>query len=192
MKPRTLALALTLTVLAPLASFGETPPAEPTVKAFGGRVTGTEHLEAEVTAIDVATRALTLKGPGGGEISLTVAPEVRNFDTMKVGDRMDLVTTEEVTIIVTNVPGEPERTDTVDVARAAPGEKPGLVVVKRATGAAIIDAIDYEKRTATLRGPNRTVTIEASAEAKNFNDAKVGDRVLIDYVQTILISVHTP
>lgn len=187
MKTRT--LALTLALLAALNAFAQTPPADVEVKAFGGRVAGEEHLTATISAINAATREISIKGSGGGEMTFTVAPEVRNFEQMKAGDQVDMVTTEELTVVVTNVPGQPERKDTVDVARAAAGEKPGLVVVKRTTGVAVIDAIDYEKRTATLRGPERTVVLEATAEAKNFHEAKVGDSVLIDYVQTILISV---
>lgn len=186
-------LTIATLLLLPFSAVAQTEtPTAPTVTAFGGRVTGEEHVTATITAIKTETREVSVRGSGGGEMTFTVAPEVRNFAQMKVGDRVDMVTAEELTLIVTNVPGEPERTDTVDVARAVEGEKPGLVVTKRSKGAAIIDAIDYEKRTATLRGPNRTVVIEASADAKNFHEAKVGDRVLIDYVQTILISVSAP
>jgi len=192
-------LAFASLLLLPTVATADTPPSAPAsastevnVKAFGGRVTGAAELTATIESVDTTTRAVTLRTSDGQTLAFTAGPEVRNLAQMKAGDRLDLVIAEELSIIVTNTPGEPERTDSIDAARAAEGEKPGMVVVKRSSGAAIIDAIDYEKRTATLRGPHRTLTIEASAEAKHFHEAKVGDRVLLEHVQTILISVSAP
>ena len=43
---------------------------------------------ATVEAIDVAKREVTLKGPKGKVVPLTVAPDVRNLEQVKVGDRV--------------------------------------------------------------------------------------------------------
>jgi hypothetical protein len=189
---RTVTIAALL--LLPFSAFAqtETAPAAPTVKAFGGRVTGEEHLTAVIEAVKAETREVTLRESSGEAFTFVAGPDVRNFAQIKVGDKVDLVTAVELTVIVTNVAREPERTDSVEIARAPEGGKPGMVVVQRSKGSAVIEAIDYAKRTAKLRGPKRTVEIEASAEAKNFNEAKVGDTVMIDYIETTLISVHTP
>lgn len=186
-------LLLPFTALAQTgAPAAPTAAAAPDVKAFGGRVTGALEFTAVIEAVKADTREVTIRTSAGEAISFVAGPEVRNFAQIAVGDKLDIVGAEELTIIVTNVAKEPARTDTVDVARAPEGGKPGMVIVKRSKGSAVVDAIDYATRTATLRGPQRTVVIEASPEAVNFNEAKVGDTVLIDFVQTLLITVHTP
>ena len=53
-----------------------------------GRVGIAQTVEASatITAIDKATRGITLKSPQGDEMQGTAVPEVKNFDQLKVGD----------------------------------------------------------------------------------------------------------
>ena len=60
----------------------------------------TVKLTATITAIDAATRAITLKGPQGKEITLTAGPEVKNFAQMKVGDQVEATYTEALALAV--------------------------------------------------------------------------------------------
>ena len=41
-------------------------------------------------AIDPATRGLTLRGIDGKDVEVTAGPEVRNYDKLKVGDKVDM------------------------------------------------------------------------------------------------------
>jgi hypothetical protein len=161
-------------------------------RAFGGRVAAEVHSSAVIEAINAETRLVTLRGTDGKVIPFTAGPDVRNFDQMKVGDKVDMFIKEDVIITVANLPNEPERTETVNVARAAKGEKPGAIITRRTRGVAVVDAIHYEARSATLRGAERTVDIVAGPEAVNFDKVKVGDRVFIESTETILIVVFTP
>lgn len=56
------------------------------------------HVVAEVTALDPATRGMTLAGPLGGEISATVDASVENLAQVKVGDLVELAYYEAVTL----------------------------------------------------------------------------------------------
>ena len=47
----------------------------------------TVKVTAAITAINSATREITLKGPQGREVTLVAGPQVKNFAQMKVGDR---------------------------------------------------------------------------------------------------------
>ena len=49
-------------------------------------VAQTVDFSATITAIDKATRTITLKGPKGEEQKVVAGPEVKNFDQLKVGD----------------------------------------------------------------------------------------------------------
>jgi hypothetical protein len=45
-------------------------------------------------------RSLTVKGPEGNYVTVTVPEEVKRFDSLKVGDRVDITWTEALLISV--------------------------------------------------------------------------------------------
>jgi hypothetical protein len=71
--------------------------------------------------------------------------------------------------------------------------KPGVVVAEAASITATVEAIDYDKRTVTLKGPKgNLVTLKVGPEAKNFNQVKTGDRVRARYYDATAIYVRKP
>ena len=58
----------------------------------------TVEVSATITAIDKATRDVTLKGQQGNLMTVTAGPEVKNFDKLKVGDQVDLQYIEALTL----------------------------------------------------------------------------------------------
>src|SRR5436190_8710235 len=56
------------------------------------------HVVAEITAVDLSTRDITLTGPLGGEILAIAGPSVKNLGQVKVGDLVDLAYYEAVTL----------------------------------------------------------------------------------------------
>ena len=72
------------------------PVAAQTAGAIVGTAPGvagaaqTIRTTATITAIDPATRAVTLKGENGREVGVTAGPEVANFAQMKVGDQVSV------------------------------------------------------------------------------------------------------
>jgi hypothetical protein len=48
-------------------------------------------VKATVEAIEKATRSLTLKGPEGNYVNVTVPEEVKRFDSLKVGDTITAI-----------------------------------------------------------------------------------------------------
>jgi len=49
-----------------------------------------KQLHAQIVGIDAGARSLTLKGVKGRVITVAVGKEVTNFDTLKIGDRVDV------------------------------------------------------------------------------------------------------
>ena len=45
---------------------------------------------ATISAIDAAKREITLKGPEGREVTMVAGAEVKNFNQLKVGDKVDI------------------------------------------------------------------------------------------------------
>jgi hypothetical protein len=61
-----------------------------------------------------------------------------------------------------------------------PSDRPGVVMAEGVSITATVEAIDYDKRTVDLKGP----------EAKNFNKVKTGDRVTAKYFESTAIAVR--
>lgn len=88
----------------------------------------------QITAVDPATRTVTVRGPQGNEVPLQAGPDVRNFDRIKVGDTMRVDYYESVSIATrAKGSGVPEvRSETV-ATRAKEGALPQGAVGRSTT-----------------------------------------------------------
>lgn len=59
-------------------------------KKPSGEIARTKMVTAEVIAIDLPTRTVTLKGPAGNEFPVHADDRVKNLAQVKVGDRVDV------------------------------------------------------------------------------------------------------
>jgi hypothetical protein len=147
------------------------------------------HVAATITAIDKATREVTLKGPQGNEVVVQAGPDVRNFDAMKVGDAVNVEYVEALTLELHKGSTAPvARVEQGAAARAQPGTQPGGAIGRKITVLAEVMAVDTAANTVTLRGPNRTVVLPVADPAKLKNVA-VGDRVEATYTEAVAIAV---
>jgi ribosomal protein S17 len=157
-----------------------------------GEISQAVEMQATVTAIDLKSRMVTLKGPEGNERTIHVDKRARNLPQVKVGDVVKIAYVQHVAWQVKK-PGEGASGDvTAEAAevRAKPGEKPGGAVGKRVTFTATIEAIDLAKGTVTLKGPQgNSQTIKARNPA-NLKKVKVGDAVDITYTEAVAIEVE--
>jgi len=167
----------------PSAETGDAP------RVFQGTVAGLEHVTATVEKVGAETREITLRGPGGNTHTFVAGKEVRNFAQIKEGDQVTLDYVESVMIVAGDGSSGPAREDSLEIQRAPKGDKPGGAAVATSRVLATVEAIDYQARTATLKGPVRTVTIQANHRVKNFNQIKAGDRVYLEFTQAIAVSV---
>src|SRR3954469_11185140 len=73
-------------------------------KTKAGEAGGTEEqtfsVSVRVTAIDHATRQLTLLADDGSQASFIAGPEIRNFDQILVGDKVTATVKEKLTVFV--------------------------------------------------------------------------------------------
>ena len=185
---RTLLLGLIFT-LAPMTMAAEQAKEKP------GRISATiDTMTATVIAIDHKTREVTLKGPKGRTIELTVGPEAKNLGQVKKGDEVTVDYIESVAIVVSAASAEvPTDNAAAYVETAKPGEKPHAKAVKTMTITATVEAIDYQKRRVTLKGPEGNVrTITVGPEVKRLEQVKKGDQVTVRVTVATAISVSTP
>jgi hypothetical protein len=163
------------------------------VVAKGPGVAGvaqTVKLTATITAIDAATRALTLKGPEGKEITLTAGQEVKNFAQMKVGDQVNIEYVEALTLELKKGSTAPvARTEQAGAAAAKPGERPAGAVGRQVTITAEVMNVDAKTQVVTLRGPQRTVDLKVK-DPEQFKRVAKGDRVEATYTEALAIAVE--
>ena len=76
------------------------------------------------------------------------------------------------------------------VAGAVVASEPGkAAVVAAAEVSATVVAIDRATRTVTLRGPKRTIDVVCGDEVKNFDQIRVGDAVVVQYIQALTLEL---
>ena len=163
--------------------------AAPAPRLFGGVVADAVHAKATVENIDYLTREVVLKMESGELKSIVAGPEVQRLTEIHQGDTIEMVYAESVVVLAGDAAGAPAREDSTQIQRAGMDQKPGAVVVKTTRVLATVEALDFKARTATLKGPNRTVTINVPADAVNFEKVKVGDSVYLEFTQAIAAAV---
>lgn len=73
---------------------------------------------------------------------------------------------------------------------AAVTEKPSFSATQKVQLTTVVEAVDREARTVTLKGPQgNTRTLQARADSNNIDQIEVGDLVNVEYVQNMSIEV---
>lgn len=147
-------------------------------------------LDATVTAINQETREVTLQDSEGESITFIAGDEVRNLAQVEVGDNLKVEYLQTIEIKVLS-PEEAEvgAQQVVSGGRAEPGEKPAGAAISETTVVAVIEAINKEKQTVTLKGPegnSRTVKVR---KPENLEKVAVGDKVMIIYTEAMAVKV---
>ena len=153
-------------------------------------VAQTVDVTATITAIDKATRDVTLKGPQGNEMTVTAGPKVKNFDKLKVGDQVKAKYVEAFTLQLVKGGGQTvARTEQMGGARAKEGAQPGGAVGRQVTIVADVVGLDPAKQIVTLKGPQRTLDLVVK-DPEQFKLIAKGDQVEATYTQALALAVE--
>jgi hypothetical protein len=149
----------------------------------------TESVVATVTAVDPATRQVSLKNDKGEEMSFVASEVVKNLPQVKVGDKVKLTYYRSVAARLRQ-PGDTATDTEVVVDRAPVGEKPGAFARESKTVVAKVLQLDRAARTITIK-TNEGKTVTASVrDPKNLEKVKVGDELTITYVEGYAVAVE--
>ncbi|WER47068.1 hypothetical protein CupriaWKF_05750 [Cupriavidus sp. WKF15] len=152
-------------------------------------VTGTVKSTATITAIDAATRTVSLKNKQGKVTDIHVGDEVRNFDQLRVGDVVTAEYKEALSVALTKQSGMRSSTERAIEDRAAPGAKPGGVVGREVTVTADVVAVNAKTGKVTLKGPKgRTVDLHVD-DPEQLKGIRKGDQVQAVYTEALAVSV---
>ena len=146
-----------------------------------------------VEAIDYQKRTVVLKGPDGKLRTFTASKDVRNLEQVKAGDLVKVEFVEEVALFVRKVSDPPEVTEASAVGVAPKGKKPGIILVDTAQVTANVEAVDYQKRTITLKGAQGNIrTYKVGDAVQRLNEVKTGDQVVLRVTDALAILVEKP
>ncbi|RWU25528.1 hypothetical protein DM813_07365 [Pseudomonas alkylphenolica] len=193
MKPlRSLTHAIAIASLLSAASFA--------VQAKDILINGTaleDDVVTKVTAIDMATRVVTVDGPDGKPVDIQVSDKAKALGNLKVGDQVNVHVTRAVaTVLNTEVGGEPGASKEAGVIRATKDNpNPGGEAFRQIKITSKITAIDLNKHEVTLlppEGPRKTVIVEDPELQARMKNLKVGQTVDLVYTDVLTITTQTP
>jgi Cu/Ag efflux protein CusF len=145
---------------------------------------------ATIVAIDMKTRMVTLKDKNGNVWDIKADERVKNLAQVMVGDEVLTKYYESVVVQIVN-PETPTGTTTTETSTVSkPGDKPAGTETSQVTVVATIVAIDPNKTSVTLKGPEGNSVTFPVKDPKNLDNVKVGDQVSITYTQALAISVQ--
>ncbi len=143
--------------------------------------------EATVTAIDLATRKISLKNAEGQTFDLVAGEEVTNLQNLKVGDVVALRYLQLLDLeLLKGTAGVRKRVVEVEGSKAAAGEKPGAGAGIQVTIYADVIDVDKAQQTIRVKGVDDTLTLKVKDPAQFALIAK-GDQ--IKAVQTTAIAI---
>jgi Cu/Ag efflux protein CusF len=152
--------------------------------------TNTVKATATIVAIDSTLRIVTLRTANGEEDSLSVAPDVKRFNELKVGDRIN-ITFMESAVVTLQPPGTAPKPSTVGAGvTPGTGKSPSATASAQLTTTVAVKAIDPAVPSITVTtADGRTVTRKIENK-KNLEGIKVGDKLDITYTRAILRSAE--
>jgi hypothetical protein len=146
---------------------------------------------ATVESIERGSREVVLQKENGQFVTARVPEEVKNFDTLKVGDKVNIRYYDNI-VLRLKLPGEAAVDTGGTAATPAEGGQPGGTVAKQRTITATITEIDLSVPSITFKGPNNWTYSSRVLDKEALKKVKVGDRVDITWTEAVLISMEPP
>jgi hypothetical protein len=160
-------------------------------------IENTQEVSATVQSIDVDKRLLSLRDDTGEQVTVEVAPAVRNLDQVKPGDK---VVARYYESLAAELVARGDKAGTTQapvqdavIGRAAPGDKPGVVVGTENRQTVRIS--NYDKKTHVVSfygadGLTRKVPLKTPQGQEFASKLKPGDEVEVRYTEAVAVTVE--
>lgn len=160
-------------------------------------IENTEEVSATVQSIDVERRLLSLRDDSGQQVTVEVAPAVRNLAQVKPGDRVvaryyESLAAELVARGDQSGSTQPPVQDAV-IGRTAPGDRPGVVVGTENRQTVRITNVDKKNHVVSFFGSDglaRSVPIKTPQGREFIGKLKEGDEVEVRYTEAVAVTVE--
>ncbi|WP_415358099.1 hypothetical protein [Halioglobus sp. Uisw_031] len=188
-------VALALPMLAQAAHHEEAqakPKAETQAKVqTGGRAVAMEA-EAEITAIDLKTRQVTLRGPGGNTFTLQSQDKAIALEEVKVGDSV-VVTYIAAMESELRVPTAEEiAAPWVELDEEAVSEDathPGIADMRVIRAVVTVEGMNRVSGTVTVKDSRGMVHIIGDVEPEKMEGVKIGETAVIVFAEAIALTL---
>jgi hypothetical protein len=179
--------------IASLAAHAQSVTSSATSNAGKVGTSETVKMAATVVLIDKGSRDLVLIDSQGKMHKLNVSDQVRNFDQIRVGDKVTAEYTAAISLQLKKrgTADGPPASAQAAMIRSPEGTKPGGAVGRRVTAFATIVAVNSTKRFVTLRGPLGNEYDVQVLDPAQLNAVKKGDEVEVVYTEEFAISLQS-
>ena len=149
--------------------------------------------EGEVVKVDKKTRTITFKNKEG-ESKFVAGPDIKNFDQIKKGDRVNVnyELAGAIELIKTKSDGVRTKVETNTVTKSKANEKPSETITNQTTIVADIVEVNREKKLVSVKGPSGKITTVTVKNPALLADVKVGEQVKVIYFDAMAASITTP
>lgn len=151
-----------------------------------------QKIEATVEAINPATREVTLKGPQGKEVTVKAGSGVRNFDKVRVGDKVVMSYYQGIAAQMSKGGETAKEPAAAAFAYRSQTGNPGGGVGGSVTSTVTIEALDAANHTVAFRRPDGTIDVVTlkSPQMQSFAQTlKPGDKVDVTYTESIAVNL---
>jgi hypothetical protein len=160
-------------------------------------IENTQEVSATVQSIDVERRLLSLRDDTGQQVTVEVAPAVRNLAQVKPGDK---VVARYYESLAAELVARGDKAGTTQapvqdavIGRAAPGERPGVVMGTENRQTVRITKIDKKNNIVSFFGSDglaRSVPIKTPQGQEFIGKLKEGDEVEVRYTEAVAVTVE--
>ena len=146
-------------------------------------------VHGKVVAVDTANKQVTLEGPSGKDVTLTVNNPY-NLQSLKAGGRYVAQFTESIVVIGKEPSDKPPVASlTTGLWSAQPGQTPGAVAAQQAHLVVVVSAIDQADQRVTLTAPDGSTENIHVTNPDVLQRVQVGDRIAITLTQAVAIAL---
>jgi hypothetical protein len=183
-------------VLASALSFSSARADEGMSKGMSQRTSPTtaERTKSQtfvVSGIDRSKRNVTLTNAEGERNTMNVPSEIKSFDTLKVGDRVDVDYKESIAVQLAPSDAKPSMSEKTIGSRMSGGGA-GAVGREMQVVAQVV-SVDPDNNKVVFRGPKgnlRTVTVEDPGLQQKLPNLKPGMNVQFTYTEAVAASIR--
>ncbi|HHQ4692286.1 TPA: hypothetical protein ACSPZ4_003123 [Aeromonas veronii] len=177
-----LSLSTTLTQAAEITADVATAPGK-------ANIVEAVSAQAKVTAIDMASRKVSLTNAAGEAFDIIAGEQVTNLANLKVGDTVALRYQQMLDLeLIKGGAGVRQRIVEVAADKAGAGGKPGAGVARKVTLYGDVIAVDKAQQTITVKGVDHTLMLKVHDPAQLALIAK-GDQIKAVQTQAVGIGI---
>jgi hypothetical protein len=143
------------------------------------------------TGIDRSNRTVSLQNAEGEKRTVKVPADVKAYDTLKVGDRIDIDYYEAIAVSMLPPGSKPSMSERTSGSRMSAGQP--AMMGRETTISAEVTKIDVLNNKVSFKGPKgqiRTVTVEDPDMQKRLPNLKPGQVVQFTYTEAVAASIR--